>query len=241
MTEKLRLDKLLSHMGLGSRKDVRTFMKQGLVTVNGQTIKKPEYPIDPTIDRITCCGKNVFYEPFTYLMMNKPAGYVSATEDAHDPTVMTLLPDPYAHMELFIAGRLDKDTEGFLLITNDGAFAHNILAPQKHVPKTYYAQIDAPLDNRAIQAFAHGLTLSDGTTCRPAKLHILKAGNPSEITLTITEGKFHQIKRMFETLGNNVLYLKRTHIGRLALDDTLAPGQIKKLTAADLALLSAPF
>lgn len=239
MSEKLRLDKLLSHMGLGSRKEVQRLIKQGQVSINGVLAKKPEQTVDPAIERITCCGQPVWYEPFIYLMMNKPAGYLSATEDMRDPTVMTLLPKPYSQMPLFIAGRLDKDTEGFLLLTNNGQFAHNMLSPKKHVPKTYYAQINGQVTPDDADLFAQGLTLTDGTLCQRAELVILQSGAQSEILLTITEGKFHQVKRMFEAVGKNVTYLKRVQIGQLPLDDTLSPGQIKKLTADDLERIGA--
>ena len=239
MSEKLRLDKLLSHMGLGTRKDVRTLIKQGRVSVNGMTAKKPEQSIDPAADQILCCGQPVIYEPFIYLMMHKTAGYLSATEDMRDPTVMALLPEPYSKMELFIAGRLDKDTEGFLLLTNNGQFAHNMLSPKKHVPKTYYAKIDGLVTAEDAAAFAQGLTLEDGTLCQPAELTIVQAGAVSEILLTITEGKFHQVKRMFEAVGKSVTYLKRVQIGQLPLDETLPLGQVKKLSPADVALIGA--
>lgn len=240
MSEKLRLDKLLSHMGLGTRKEVRTLIKQGLVSVNGVTAKKPEQAVDPSRDQVISCGQPVLYEPFIYLMMHKPAGYLSATEDMRDPTVMALLPEPYNQMDLFIAGRLDKDTEGFLLLTNNGQFAHNMLSPKKHVPKTYYARIDGLVTEEDRLHFSQGLTLEDGMVCQPAELTIVQAEPASEILLTITEGKFHQVKRMFEAVGKSVTYLKRVQIGQLPLDDTLSPGQIKKLSPEEVALIGAP-
>ncbi len=239
MSEKLRLDKLLGHMGLGSRKEVRSLIKQGQVSINGIVVKKPEQTVDAASAQIICCGQPVQYEPFIYLMMNKPAGYLSATEDMRDPTVMALLPKPYSQMALFIAGRLDKDTEGFLLLTNNGQFAHNMLSPKKHVPKTYYARLNGQVTAEDITRFAQGLTLEDGMICQPAELTIIKAGPVSEILLTITEGKFHQVKRMFEAVGKSVTYLKRVQIGQLPLDESLGPGQIKKLDASDLERIGA--
>lgn len=239
MSEKIRLDKLLSHMGLGSRKDVRQLIKQGRVTINGAVIRQADQTVNTATDQITCSGEPVVYEPYIYLMMNKPAGYLSATEDMRDPTVMALLPEPYCHMTLQIAGRLDKDTEGFLLLTNNGKFAHNMLSPKKHVPKTYYARIDGQVTPEDITAMADGVTLEDGYHTLPAELTIISADEQSEIMLTIHEGKFHQVKRMFEALGKTVTYLQRVQIGRLPLDDTLPLGKIRKLTAADLELIGA--
>ena len=159
-------------------------------------------------------------------MMNKPAGYLSANTDCHAPTVMDLLPEPYDRMTLFVAGRLDKDTEGLLLLTNDGQFAHNMLSPKKHVPKTYYALIDGKITADDAAAFTAGITLDDGLLCQPAQLEII-------------EGKFHQVKRMFAARGHTVLYLKRQKIGKLTLDETLSKGSIKKLTDDDLVLIGA--
>lgn len=240
MSEKLRLDKLLGHMGWGSRKEVRALIKQGRVSVNGVVATKADHLVAPDSDQVVCCGQAVVYEPFIYLMMNKPAGYLSATEDMRDRTVMALLPEPYSQMALFIAGRLDKDTEGFLLLTNDGQFAHNMLSPKKHVPKTYYARIDAPVTEEDVQAFAQGLTLEDGTVCRGAKLEVIPSGaQQAEIYLTLTEGKFHQVKRMFEAVGKQVLYLKRVQIGQLALDEGLALGAVRKILPEEIRLIRA--
>ena len=239
MSEKIRLDKLLGHMGLGSRKEVRQLIKQGLVQINGAPAQKGEQLIDPASAQITCRGETVRYAPFIYLMMNKPAGYLSATEDKRDPTVMALLPEPYSRMQLTIAGRLDKDTEGFLLLTNNGKFAHNMLSPKKHVPKTYYAQIDGYVTTNDIAAFAGGVTLDDGYQTMPAELKILRAGATSEILLTIHEGKFHQVKRMFESVSKTVTHLKRVQIGGLPLDESLAPGAVRPLDPAEVALIGA--
>lgn len=239
MAETLRLDKLLANMGAGSRKDVRGFIKKGLVAVNDQPCFAPERLINPQKDAVTFRGKPFIYEKYTYLMMNKPAGYVSANEDGKDATVMELLPEPYNQMNLFVAGRLDKDTEGLLILTNNGKFAHNMLSPKKHVPKTYYAQIKGVVTDRDKAACQNGITLDDGYQCQPAVLDILEAKPISQIHLTISEGKFHQVKRMFEALGHQVLYLKRIQIGQLPLDTKLPLGEVKKLTAEDLALIGA--
>ncbi len=236
---KLRLDKLLSHMGYGSRKEVRQLIKNGSITVNDILCRQPETVVDTQNDRVAVGQTLLIYEKYCYLMMNKPAGYLSANTDCHAPTVMDLLPEPYDRMTLFVAGRLDKDTEGLLLLTNDGQFAHNMLSPKKHVPKTYYALIDGKITADDAAAFTAGITLDDGLLCQPAQLEIITNGNPSEILLTITEGKFHQVKRMFAARGHTVLYLKRQKIGKLTLDETLSKGSIKKLTDDDLVLIGA--
>jgi 16S rRNA pseudouridine516 synthase len=232
MGEKMRLDKFLSNMGKGSRSELRNIMKRGIVTVNGKTVKDGSLKVDTTKDSVVFDGMTVTYVPFVYLMLNKPQGVISATEDAKLPVVIDLVPEAYRHYDVFPVGRLDIDTEGLLLLTNDGALAHRLLSPKHHVPKRYYAKLEAPVDETYAKAFEVGITLEDGYVCMPARLEAEIASN--EVFLTIYEGKFHQVKRMFEALGNKVLYLKRVQMGGLALDEALALGEMRALTAQEL-------
>ncbi len=226
----MRLDKFLADCGIGTRKDIKNLIKSGAVCVNEKHITKPDVHIDEQNDNITLNGKKIVYEKYIYLMMNKPQGYISATEDKYKKTVLLLLDEKYKYFDLFPAGRLDIDTEGFLLLTNDGTFAHNILSPKKHINKTYYAKIDGKITNEHIALFKEGITLDDGYKTLGAELEILKSADESEINLTICEGKFHQVKRMFEAVGARVTYLKRIAMGNLYLDEKLAYGEVKKLT-----------
>ena len=233
----MRLDKLLANMGYGSRKEVKKLLKDKSVRVDGEVVKDAAMKVDPDAQEVTVFGERVFYTEFIYLMMNKPPGVVSATEDTRDQTVIDLL-DPLAqHFEPFPVGRLDKDTEGFLLITNDGNLAHNLLSPKKHVPKTYYATIDGVVTEDDIHAFKQGVGLDDGYVTKPGELVILKSDTISEIELTIQEGKFHQVKRMFESVGKKVTYLKRLSMGPLSLDPDLQLGEYRELTEQELELL----
>lgn len=233
----MRLDKLLANMGYGTRKDVKQLLKNGAVRVNDEVMKKPNVHVNPENDVITCLGEPVIYREFIYLMMNKSQGVLSATEDLRDPTVIDLLSDEHRHFQPFPVGRLDKDTEGFLLISNNGKLAHNLLAPKKNVPKTYYAHIEGVVTEEDVQAFSEGVILDDGYETKPGKLEILKSAPVSEIELTITEGKFHQVKRMFQSVGKEVIYLKRLSIGPLQLDETIPLGQYRELTTEELQLL----
>lgn len=225
----MRLDKFLADCGLGSRKDIKKMISKGLVTVNGTVCKAAQAAVDEH-DEVYCGGKKINYEKFIYLMMNKPQGYISATEDKHKKTVLDLLGEEYKYFTLFPAGRLDIDTEGFLLLTNDGNFAHNILSPKKHVDKTYFAEINGEITSEHIEMFENGITLEDGYKTLPSTLKILKSGEKSQIEITVCEGKFHQIKRMFEAVGTRVVYLKRIAMGNLFLDENLKKGEVKKLT-----------
>lgn len=229
LSAKLRLDKMLSHMGIGSRRNVRGLIKIGKVSVNGIRAMAFDMQIDPDKDEVICMGSRVLYKENICLMMNKPAGYISATEDKKDKTVMELLKPPYSNMELFIAGRLDKDTEGFLILTNDGKLAHNMLAPKKHVDKVYKATVKGELKKEDAQAFEKGINIGNYIT-QPAKLEILQSGELSQAMVTIHEGRFHQIKRMFEQIGKEVVYLKRIKIGELLLDDKLELGEVRMLS-----------
>lgn len=230
----MRIDKLLSNSGFGSRKEVKILLKSKAVEVNGETVRDPKFHVDENTDEISVAGEPVVYREFVYLMMNKPQGVISATEDRFDETVIDLLTEGEQRFEPFPVGRLDKDTEGLLLITNDGKLAHELLSPKKHVDKTYYAKIDSPVTDEDVKAFTQGVVLDDGYETKPAQLHILNSGAESEIELTITEGKFHQVKRMFESVGKQVVFLKRLSMGSLTLDDRLAPGKYRELSKEEL-------
>ncbi|MCL1695313.1 pseudouridine synthase [Lysinibacillus sp. BPa_S21] len=233
----MRLDKLLSNMGYGSRKEVKQLLKQKAVTVDGAYVKDAALHVDPEKQEISVFDERVMYTEFVYFMMNKPPGVISATEDLRDETVIDLLDPLHQHFQPFPVGRLDKDTEGLLLITNDGVLAHNLLSPKKHVPKVYYAQIEGIVTEDDCEKFAQGVELDDGYVTKPGELIILKSAQQSEIELTIQEGKFHQVKRMFEAVGKRVTYLKRLSMGSLKLDDSLELGEYRELTAEELAYL----
>lgn len=241
--KKQRIDKMLSHAGAGSRSDIRKLAKQGKISVNGKVIKDSGVHVDPYADKVEVNGVAVLYREHIYLMMNKPPGVLSATEDKRDRTVIDLLKPEYAHFEPFPVGRLDKDTVGLLLLTNDGKLAHELLSPRKHVPKTYEAIVEGEVDAADIAAFAAGVELEDGYVTLPAQLTILGRERGSSITsqisLTITEGKFHQVKRMFIAVGKKVTFLKRVSMGDLKLDESLPPGAYRELTEAELGLLGA--
>ncbi|KAB7705858.1 pseudouridine synthase [Bacillus aerolatus] len=233
----MRIDKLLANIGHGSRKEVKQLLKNGVVTVNGELVKDGKQHVDPEEDQIVIHGEEVYYREFIYLMMNKPPGVISATEDAREETVIDILEANHAVFNPFPVGRLDKDTEGLLLLTNDGVLAHQLLSPKKHVPKTYFAVIDGEVTEKDIEAFHQGVTLDDGYVTKPGELKILKSGLRSDIELTITEGKFHQVKRMFEAVGKRVVYLQRISMGPLQLDEELDLGEYRELTEEEMALL----
>ncbi|MCR2821793.1 pseudouridine synthase [Lederbergia panacisoli] len=233
----MRIDKLLSNIGYGSRKEVKKILKNGNVTVNGTTVKDAKFHVDPIADSVFLFGEEVQYREFIYLLMNKPAGVISATEDNRDKTVIDLLNEEEAIFNPFPVGRLDKDTEGLLFLTNDGKLAHQLLSPKKNVPKTYFAVINSPVTEVDIEAFAKGVTLDDGYETKPGKLVILKSSQYSDIELTITEGKFHQVKRMFEAVGKKVIFLKRISMGPIKLDETLENGEYRELTEEEVQLL----
>lgn len=224
-------------MGFGTRKEVKQLLKNGAVRMNDEVIKKANLHIDPEKDQITCLGEPVVYREFIYLMMNKKQGVLSATEDLREKTVIDLLSEEHRHFKPFPVGRLDKDTEGFLLISNNGKLAHNLLAPRKNVPKTYYAHIQGHVTDRDVAAFSEGVTLDDGYETKPGQLNIIKSDQISHIELTITEGKYHQVKRMFEAVGKKVVYLKRVSMGPLQLDESIPLGDYRELTEEELQLL----
>lgn len=232
---KERLDRYLALAGLGTRTEVKSMIKKGMISVNDVCAKRPETKIDTEIDTVTCQGKTVCYEQFEYYLFHKPAGCVSATKDNFDKTVLDYI-ESTKKAELFPVGRLDKDTEGLLLITNDGALAHNLLSPKKHVDKTYFARIDGHVTERETELFREGVDIGDDKPTLPANLVILSEGEISEIELTIHEGRFHQVKRMFEAVGMKVTYLKRISFGALRLDG-LEKGEYRMLTEEELALL----
>lgn len=237
MADSMRLDKFLAEMGEGSRSQLKEMAKKGRIHVNGQPEKKTDRKINPETDQITVDGREILYAPFEYFMLHKPAGVVSATEDKLHKTVIDLLTDA-KRKDLFPVGRLDIDTEGLLLITNDGELAHQLLSPKKHVDKLYYALVEGILPEDAGKQFEDGIVLTDGLKTLPAHLEIdgEKDGKP-QIRLTIHEGKFHQVKRMFEALGCQVVYLKRLSMGSLKLDETLPAGSFRRLTKEELQAL----
>ncbi|KKI88830.1 pseudouridine synthase [Bacillus sp. SA1-12] len=227
----MRIDKLLANVGFGSRKDVKKLLKTGVVKADGEIIKDPKIHVNPEEQNVTVNGEAISYKEFIYLLMNKPAGYLSATEDEFQKTVIDLLEMEDAVYQPFPVGRLDKDTEGLLLLTNDGQLSHQLLSPKKHVPKTYFAAILGEVTVEDIAAFKKGVTLDDGYVTKPAKLEILTSGNQSTIHITITEGKYHQVKRMFEAVEKKVTYLKRIAMGPIELDEEeLKIGEYRELT-----------
>lgn len=221
----MRLDKMLGNSGIGSRKDIKNMVRAGIVTVNGEIAKKSDMQINENTDTICVNGEPVIYREFIYLILNKPAGYVSATEDFKYPTVIDLVPEEYRHFDLFPVGRLDIDTEGLLILTNDGAYAHNMLSPKKHVYKTYYAQLDIPATEDDIKSFADGITIEGGYTCKSAELTLLDGETPAAL-VKICEGKFHQVKLMFKAVGKTVTYLKRIKFGEFDLPEDLPLGEM---------------
>lgn len=230
----MRIDKMLANLGFGSRKEVKKLLKDGAVKVNEQVVKDAKEHVNPEKDTVTLNGEVVTYKEFIYLMMNKPNGVISATEDAVEQTVVDLLEIDDAVFAPFPVGRLDKDTEGLLILTNDGQLAHRLLSPKKHVPKTYFAVINQEVTEEDVARFKEGVILDDGYKTKEAHLNILKSGIRSDIELTITEGKFHQVKRMFEAVGKKVIYLQRISMGPLQLDETLELGQYRELTEAEV-------
>lgn len=233
----MRLDKFLANMGYGSRKEVKKLLKTGAVSINDHVVKDAKIHLDEKKDKIIVNGQEVVFKPFIYLMMNKPQGVISATEDGQDKTVVDLLELGDARYEPFPVGRLDKDTEGFVLLTNNGKLSHELLSPKKHVPKTYYARIEGYVTKEDIIKFKEGVILDDGYQTKPGELVILESGEISEIELTITEGKFHQVKRMFIAVGKKVVYLKRLSIGPLKLDSALQLGEYRELTEEEIEML----
>ena len=229
----IRLDKYLSDMGIGTRAEVKKYIRQGRVKLDDQVIKTPEIKLDEKIQHVFFDGQAVTYEEYEYYMLHKPAGVVSATTDVKDKTVIDLITDS-KRKDLFPVGRLDKDTEGLLLITNDGDMAHRLLAPKKHVDKVYYAKVAGIVTQEDVKIFKKGMEIGKGEVAKPSILKIIYSGEVSEIELTIQEGKFHQVKRMFHSVGKEVLYLKRISMGSLKLDSTLPKGAYRMLTREEV-------
>ena len=225
-----RLDKIISSQTNYSRKDVKDLVKKKSVLVNGEVVLKSDIKIDSSIDKIVILGKELVFKKYIYLMLNKPKGYVSASFDKNDKTVLELVPDKYKHRNLFPAGRLDKDTTGLMIITDDGEFAHNILSPKKHISKTYNVTIDIPMNKDMVIGFKNGVNLSDGE-CKSASLEI--TGKHTGIVI-LTEGRYHQIKRMFGCFGAKVTELERIKMGNFSLPNDLALGEVREFTLEEL-------
>lgn len=236
---KERLDKLLASTGRWSRSEGKRLVREGRVLVDGGIAASAEEKYDPASVTLCVDGERVRLSRFAYVMLHKPQGVLSATEDGRGKTVLDLLPEAYQKRGLFPVGRLDKDTEGLLLLTDDGPLAHDLLSPKKHVDKTYFVRVEGALDESDRAAFAAGMRLGDGLACLPAELEILARDERSEALVTIREGKFHQIKRMLAARGKPVLYLKRLSMGPLTLDASLAPGQWRELTGEEERALAA--
>lgn len=226
--ESMRLDKFLADSNLGTRSEVKAMIRKGQITVNGLICCKSDMQVQPTRDSMAVSGRVLAYEPFVYYMLYKPAGVICATVDKKEKTVLDLLAEEDGRRNLFPVGRLDKDTEGLLLLTDDGALSHELLSPRKHIAKTYYAQLDAPVSAEEITAFSKGFSIGEKKPTLPALLEPL-GNNPAEVRVTITEGRYHQVKRMFEAFGQRVLYLKRVSMGNLLLDESLEPGEYRRL------------
>lgn len=261
----MRIDKLLGNLGYGTRSEIKKFCRQGLVIVNGREFLKSSDHVNPDIDEIYFNGEKVEYREYIYLMLNKPDGYISATFDKYDPVVLDLIDERYLSFEPFPVGRLDKDTEGLLVLTNDGKLSHRVLSPKKHVPKKYYAIVRGIVNDESIERFLEGVYIGEDYTTKPSKLSILGEISLDEISemkgisreeiecvldsagvedrmftqveVVIYEGKFHQVKRMFNAIDCDVMYLKRVQMGGLALDDSLALGEYRELTDEEVLLL----
>ncbi len=231
-----RLDKIIASQGKYSRSEVKKLIKAGLVTLNGEKVKSADIKADAQKDTITVDGESLSYKKHIYIMLNKPQGVVSATDDPVHKTVIDLVPPALFRQGLFPAGRLDGDTTGFVLITDDGDFAHRILSPKNHIMKTYHASLDRPLSEKDIKKFTEGIELRDGTLCLEAQVKMLTEA-PPVAEVKIHEGKYHQVKRMFAALGNRVITLRRVKMGGLALDETLKEGQCREITDKELELI----
>ncbi len=231
----MRLDKYLRDLGIGSRKEVKEYIRKGLVKVNELIIKDDDFKIKENEDLVYFNNELLKYEKMIYLMLNKPAGVISSTEDYKDKTVLDLISE-YKHLDLFPFGRLDKDSEGLLIISNDGELGHKLLSPKYHVKKKYYVEVEGEVNSEDISEFKAGIYL-DNEKCQSALLEIIESNNISKCYVTICEGKYHQIKRMFESVNKKVLYLKRITFGNITLDDNLKLGEYRKLTKEEIELL----
>jgi len=234
-TNTMRLDKFLSNMGAGSRKAVRTYFKAGAVSVDGEIVTDWETKIDTDKNEVKIYETVIKYQKYIYLMMNKPAGVISATSDSDEAerTVVDLLPEDFSFFDPFPVGRLDRDTVGLLILSNDGIFSHRTLSPKKHVEKEYFAKAEGEIGEHEIEMFEKGVTLDDGYLCKPAKLEIVDNG----YKITVVEGKFHQIKRMFEAVGAKVVFLKRMKFAGIELDESLEEGGCRELNSEEMSLI----
>ena len=226
----MRLDKFIANSTAYGRKEIRKLIRNKEITVSGTAADSPDLQI-PESAEVRIRGELIRYRKFIYLMLNKPQGYLSAVEDKRDPVVVSLVPEEYRHFNVFPVGRLDKDTEGLLLLTNDGQFDHALMSPKRHVVKRYYAELDGPANRSDIETFRAGMVFQDFTAA-PALLEI--TDDPSKVFIEISEGKFHQVKRMCQRIGREVLYLKRVSIGKCVLDAALKPGEMRELTEEEL-------
>ena len=232
--EMMRLDKLLAHSGVGTRKEVKTYIRKGWVLVNQEVVKKDDFKVNPDIDEIICNDELIKYQKYIYLMLNKPAGYICANKDNVHPTVLELI-DDYYNYQLFPVGRLDIDTEGLLIISNDGDFAHKLLAPSRKHSKLYYTKVEGVINQRDVDLFKQGISIDTGYKCMPSNMKLIKIdGNISEVEIEIFEGKFHQVKKMIEAVDKKVIYLKRIKIRSLCLDEDLKLGKYRELTTYEL-------
>lgn len=236
----MRLDRYISSQRTDlSRSDVKKLIKAGRITVNGRAVKSADYKVDTETDEVYADGQKIIFREHLYIMLNKPQGYVCSTKEGASPTVLELLPEELRRSGLFPAGRLDKDTEGFVLITDDGELAHNMLAPSRHVPKTYYVRLEKPYSKKYEKIFSAGAVIdgvngnTDVEKCLPAECFADPADGFA-CTLVLREGRFHQVKRMFESVGNKVIFLKRIRIGSLELDETLASGECLEIMHKDV-------
>lgn len=234
----MRLDKFICDNSGFSRSQIKKLIQKGGVSLNSVPVRASDTKIDPEKDEVVVCGQRIEYRRFVYLMLNKPEGFVSATEDRKEKTVLDLIGEEFSHRDLFPAGRLDKDTVGFVLLTDDGDFAHRILSPKNHVPKTYIAKTDKPCDDEVVRVFEEGAKLADGTVCLKAELEFLNE-EKDLCKVIICEGMYHQIKRMFASCGRTVISLERVKMGSLDLDPKLARGAYRELTKEELELISA--
>lgn len=230
----MRIDKYLANMGVGTRKEVKEYISKGFILLNGEVVKKPTQQVNENEDKIEYLNQEIIYKPYIYIMLNKPQGVISATKD-YSETVIDLLEEKYQNKDIFPVGRLDKDTEGFLLLTNDGKLAHELLSPKKNVNKKYFAKLENKLKKDDIQVFENGVYLEkENYLTKPAKLEII---SDYEAFVTIQEGKYHQVKRMFHAVDNEVIFLKRISMGELSLDENLKPGEYRELTDEEINLL----
>ena len=236
----MRIDKFLSNSGCGSRKDVKAFIKKRLVTCDGETVSRPEFKIDPDKNEICLNGEVIQYVKFVYLMMNKPSGVISASNDPYenDVTVVDLALEKFDFYGIFPVGRLDKDATGLIMLTNDGIFAHRATSPKKNLKKIYYVEVLGELTEKDAGAFKRGVKLDDGYICKEAGLEILSSGAVSTAYVTLTEGKFHQVKRMFESLNKKVSALKRVSFCGVELDPNLEEGDVRPLTESELNIIA---